>query len=97
MQKTIDVSELQDRLRVVLDEVVHGRVSYVVARGSDPEVVVISYDQFLRYRELDEQGVSALFDRMHVHLDQMNAEYSEEAVAADVAAAIAEVRAENQR
>jgi hypothetical protein len=46
-------------------------------------------EDFLRYQELEEQ-VLARFDRLVTRMAEQNAEYSDEEVAADVAAARAE-------
>ncbi len=93
MRKTIDVADLQDQLHEVLDDVVHRRVAYVLARGSDPEAVVIPYDQFQRYQALDSAEAYALLERLQSRRLGAAEPFSEEQVAADVAAAIAEARA----
>lgn len=97
MQKIIGVTELQRRFRSVLDDVVQQRVPYVLLRGSRPEAVMIPYEQFLRYQQLDRRALRDRFDAMLERLDALNEGYSEEEVAADIAAAIAEVRAEKRR
>lgn len=91
MQKIIGVTELQRRFRSVFDEVVLKKIPYVLTRGSRPEAVLISYDEFLRYQELDEKQVLARFDRLVTRMAGQNVEYSEEEVAADAAAARAEL------
>ncbi|MBI4491681.1 MAG: type II toxin-antitoxin system Phd/YefM family antitoxin [Chloroflexi bacterium] len=92
MQKIIGVTELQRRFRAVLDEVTHKRIPYVLTRGSRPEAVLLSYADFLRFQELDEQEVFARFDRLLARMAAENAGYSEEEVAADVEAARAELQ-----
>ncbi len=91
MQKIIGVTELQRRFRSVFDEVVLKKTSYVLTRGSRPEAVLISYEDFLRYQDLDEKQVLARFDRLVTRMASQNAEYSEEEVALDIAAARAEL------
>ncbi len=53
MEKIIGVTELQRRFKSVLDDVVHKGAAYVVAGGSRPEAVLISYERFQRYQTLD--------------------------------------------
>lgn len=87
MQKIIGVTELQRRFRSVFDQVVFEQIPYILTRGSRPEAVLIPYEDFLRYQELEEEQVLARFDRLVTRMAEQNAEYSDEEVAADVAAA----------
>jgi len=91
MQRIIGVTELQRRFRSVFDEVAEGRTPYVLTRGSRPEVVMISYDEYLRYQALQEEEVLARFDALTARLAARNAAFSDTEVAADVEAARAEV------
>lgn len=91
MQRIIGVTELQRRFRAVFDEVAKKHVPYVLTRGSRPEAVLISYEEFVRYQALQEQEVLANFDRLSARLAEQNEAVSDEEVTADVAAAIAEV------
>ena len=49
MQKIIGVTELQRRFRSIFDEVVHKKTPIVLTRGSRPEAVLISYEDFERF------------------------------------------------
>ena len=91
MQRIIGVTELQRRFRSVFDEVVKKHVPYVLTRGSRPEAVLISYKEFMRFQALQEQDVLANFDRLMARLAEQNVAISDEEVAADVAAALAEL------
>ena len=92
MQKVIGVTELQRKFRSVFDEVAKKGISYVLTRGSRPEAVLIPYETFLHYQELEEKEVMARFDRLVARMAEQNAARSDEEVAADVDAALAEVR-----
>ncbi len=92
MQKVIGVTELQRRFRAVLDEVAKQGVFYVLTRGSRPEAVLIPYETFLRYQALEEKEVLARLDRLLARLAEQNVARSDEEVAADVEAALAEAR-----
>ncbi len=92
MQKIIGVTELQRRFRAVLDEVVREGIPYVLTRSSRPEAVLIPYETFLHYQELEEKEVLARIDSLLARLAEQNAERTDEEVAADVQAAISEVR-----
>jgi len=84
MQRIIGVTELQRRFRAVFDEVARKRVPYVLTRGSRPEVVMIPYDDFLRWQGLQEKEVLARFDRLVTRMAEKSAAYGEEEVAADI-------------
>jgi len=92
MHRIIGVTELQRRFRSVFDQVVKKNVPYVLTRGSRPEAALIPYEEFLRFQALQEEQVLARFDRLVTRMAEQNVAVSEEEVAADAAAAIAEVR-----
>ena len=91
MQKVIGVTELQRRFRSVFDEVAKRNIPYVLTRGSQPEAALISYEEFLRFQALQERDVMAHFDRLVTRMTEQNATVSEEELAADVDAALAEL------
>jgi prevent-host-death family protein len=91
MQRIIGVTELQRRFRSVFDEVVKKHVPYVLTRGSRPEAVLISYEEFMRFQALQEQDVLARFDRLMTRLAEQNVAISDEEAAADVATALTEL------
>ncbi len=93
MQRIIGVTELQRHFRSVFDDVTKKRVPYVLTRGSRPEAALIPYEQFLRFQALDEQELLARFDRLLARMAEHNRAVPEDEVAADVAAARAELRA----
>jgi prevent-host-death family protein len=91
MQHIIGVTELQRRFRLILDKVVQERVPYILTRGSRPEAVLLAYEDFLRFQEWQEHGARARFDRLLERMAVQNAAVSEEEIAAEVAAARAEL------
>jgi prevent-host-death family protein len=91
MQRIIGVTELQRRFRSVFDEVVKEHIPYVLTRGSRPEAALIPYEEFLRFQALNEKDLLARFDQLVVRMAEQDAAASEEEVAADVAAARAEL------
>ena len=91
MYRIIGVTELQRRFRSVFDRVAKENVPYVLTRGSRPEAALISYEEFLRFQALQEQDVLARFDQLVARMAAQNAAIGEEDVAADVAAARAEL------
>jgi prevent-host-death family protein len=92
--KIIGVTELQRHFRSVFDQVAEGKTPYVLTRGSRPEAVLISYEEFLQYQALREEDVLARFDRLIARMAEQNAEGDEKEVAADVEAAISELDAD---
>jgi prevent-host-death family protein len=91
MYRIIGVTELQRRFRSVFDRVARENVPYVLTRGSRPEAALISYEEFLRFQALQEQDVLARFDQLVARMAAQNESIGEEEVAADVAAARAEL------
>ena len=93
MQKIIGVTDLQRNFRSVFDEVTNDRMPYVLTRGSRPEAAIVPYEEFTRFRAWNEQEIVAEFDRAMMRLAEQNVVYGDDEIAADVDAAIAEVRA----
>lgn len=87
MQQIVGVTELQRRFRAFFDEVVRKRTPLVLTRGSRPEAVIIPYEDFLRYQQMQESEVLAGFDRVWNRLAEVNAAYSEAEIDADIQAA----------
>jgi len=92
MDRIIGVTDFQRNFRAIFDEVAREKTPYVLTRGSRPEVVMIPYEQYLRLAGLDESGVLARFDRAMARLAAANENYSDDEIAADLAAATKAVR-----
>lgn len=95
VQKTIEVAELLSCLDAVLGEVAGGRVRCVLARNGRPEAALISYVDFERFERLDrsEREFRARWERSRGRLAEANAHLTDQEIEAEVAAAVAEVRA----
>ncbi len=87
MQQIIGVTELQRKFRSFFDEVVRKRVPLVLTRGSCPEAVLIPYEDYLRFQQMQESEVLARFDRVWSRLAEVNAAYGEDEITADIQAA----------
>lgn len=87
MQKIIGVTELQRKFRPFFEGVVRKHTPLILTRGSRPEAVLIPYEDFLRYQQLQESEVLARFDKVWERLAEVNAEFSEDEIAADIKAA----------
>jgi len=87
VQKIIGVTELQRRFRPFFDEVVRKKTPIILTRGSRPEAVLISYEDYLRFQEMKESEVLANFDQVWERLATLNAGYRDEEIAADIEAA----------
>ena len=87
MQQIIGVTELQRRFRAFFDQVVRKRIPLILTRGSRPEAVLIPYEDYLRFQQLQESEVLARFDQVWERLAQVNATYTDEEIAADIQAA----------
>ncbi len=87
MQQIIGVTELQRKFRTFFDDVVRKRTPVILTRGSRPEAVLISYEDYLRFQQMQESEVLARFDKVWDRLAEVNAAVSEEELAADIQAA----------
>jgi len=87
MQQIIGVTELQRKFRSFFDEVVSKRTPVILTRGSRPEAVLISYEDYLRFQQMQESEVLARFDKVWTRLADVNAAISEEELTADIKAA----------
>jgi prevent-host-death family protein len=93
MQKVIGVTDLQRRLEAVLDEVAEEHVPYVLIRESQPQAVLVPYEEFLRYQEREEGEILRRFGRLRARMAEASADLSEDEVAAEVEAARSELKA----
>ena len=87
MQKIVGVTELQRRFRPFFEEVVRKHIPLVLTRGSRPEAVLIPYEDFLRFQQMQESEVLARFDQVWTRLEQTNATVSEDELKADIESA----------
>ena len=84
MDRIIGVTELQRKFSAIFNEVARRRTPYILTRGSRPEVVMIPYEQYLKYVQLDEKGVIERLDRALAYMAEVNAQYSDEQVESDL-------------
>jgi len=92
MNRIIGVTELQRKFSAIFDEVAKRHTPYILTRGSRPEVVMIPYEQYLKYVQMDEKGVLERLDRALAYMAEVNAQYSDEEVEADLIEATKIVR-----
>ena len=64
MQQIIGVTELQRKFRSFFDEVVRKRTPLILTRGCGREAVLIPYEDYLRFQQMQESEVLARFDRV---------------------------------
>ena len=84
MQQIIGVTELQRKFRAFFEGVVSKRIPLVLTRGSRPEAVLIPYEDYLRFQQMQEGEVLARFDRVWNRLAELNAEVNDDELAADI-------------
>ena len=87
MQKIVGVTELQRRFRPFFEDVVRKRIPLVLTRGSRPEAVLIPYEDYLRFQQMQESEVLAHFDQVWARLAEVNAAVLEDDLKADIEAA----------
>ena len=69
-----------------------GARPHQVARGRRPEAVMMPYDQYLKFVEMNESGVLRRFDQAVARMAAANARYTDDEVEADLIAATRTVR-----
>jgi len=87
MQQIVGVTELQRKFRAFFDDVVRKRIPLVLTRGSRPEAVLIPYEDYLRFQQMQESEVLAHFDQVWDRLARVNAAASDDELNADIKAA----------
>jgi prevent-host-death family protein len=87
MQRIVGVTELQRRFRPFFEEVVRKHIPLVLTRGSRPEAVLIPYEDYLRFQQMQESEVLARFDQVWTRLAQVNAAVTEDELLADIESA----------
>ena len=87
MQEIVGVTELQRQFRLFFDQVARKNTKIVLTRGSRPEAALIPYEDYLRFQEMQKDEVLAQFDRVWSRLDNLNTEYGDDEIAADIAEA----------
>ena len=91
MHKTIRVPDLERSFRTVLDDVKREHVLYVLTEDSQPEAVLVPYDEFLRLQKFQEERVLARFDEAWTRIRERSGDYTEDEIEKDIAAARAEL------
>jgi prevent-host-death family protein len=97
MDRIIGVTELQRKFRFVFAEVARRRIPYILTRGSQPEVVLLPYEQYLRYIRADEAGVVKRVNRVLARLAAANARYSDKEIETDLRQATKTLRARKRK
>jgi len=97
MDRIIGVTELQRKFREIFDEVVGKGTPYILTRGSRPEAVMIPYEQYVKFVQLDETGVVQRFTKLLSYMSAVNAGYSEEEVERDLLEATRRIRKRKQK
>ena len=92
MDKIIGVTELQRNFRNVMDDVVVQKASYILTRGSRPEAVLISYDQYRQFMAGNSEDVLARIERLLARMVRQNEPYDDAEVEADLKEATRSLR-----
>ncbi len=90
MHRTIQIPDLEQSFRTVLEEVKREHVPYVLTEDSQPKAVLVPYEEFLKLQKFQEEKILARFDELWARMGERNAEYGEDEVSEDIAAARSE-------
>jgi prevent-host-death family protein len=91
MQQIIGVTELQRKFRTFFDQVARKHTSVILTRGSRPEAALIPYEDYLCFQQMQEGEVLAHFERVWNRLAEVNADFTDSEIAADIKAARGQV------
>jgi PHD/YefM family antitoxin component YafN of YafNO toxin-antitoxin module len=83
----ISATELRRTLRSVLDDVSSRGVSYVVWHRDHPEAALISYEDYLKFQQVQEAEPEVRMAQLVAKMGELNADFSDEEVEADLSAA----------
>jgi len=97
MNKIVGVTDLQRKFRKIFDEVAEDHIPYILTRGSRPEAVLIPYEKYMKYVQIDESGVLQRFNDLLIRMAAVNAEYSAEEVRKDIQRARETIRSRKYR
>ncbi len=84
MDKTIAVADLQKDIEYILNEVATARTPYILTRENAPSVVLIPYDEYLKF--MARQEIIARFNKSWAEIGEKNARFSDEEIEADLEA-----------
>lgn len=90
MHKMIRVPDLERSFRTIYDEVVREHVPYVVTEDSRPEAVLVSYEEFVKLQNLQEEKALSRFDELWNRMAERNAHFTDEEIQRDIDAALGE-------
>ncbi len=62
MSKVIGVTEARAKLKSIIDEIKKEGESFILARGSKPEAVIIPYEEYLANEKRNQQRWNERFD-----------------------------------
>jgi prevent-host-death family protein len=97
MDRTIGITELQRKFRIVFDEVVQQHVPYILTRGSRREAVIIPYEQYEKFLQTRESRILDHIDYALARMAEVNARYADTEVEADLQQATRVVRARKRK
>ena len=95
MTKEIAIAEAQQNFDKIVGEVETSQTLYVLTRDNRPAVVMISYDEYTKFRS--RQAIWEQFKRSWEQIGKETEHFSEKEVEADVEAAIKEYRESRQK
>lgn len=82
--KNYRCDRISTQISPFLEGVVRKGTSLILTLDSRPEAVLIPYEDFLRFQQMQESEVSARFDKVWDRSAEINAELRENEIAADI-------------
>jgi prevent-host-death family protein len=84
MEQIVGVTEFRRHFRLFFDTLVCKRTPLILTRRSRPEAVLLPYEDYLRFQQMQESEMLARFDQVWKRLAEVNAACSEDGIAADI-------------
>ena len=63
MEKIIGITETRTRIKKIIDTISDKGESFIITRDSKPQAVIISYDDYLKSKELMEENWKYRFEK----------------------------------
>ncbi len=84
MMKIVGVTELQRKFKPFFEDVVRKGIPLILTRGSRPEAVLIPYEDYVHFQQMQENEVLARFDRVWNRLAEVNSEINDDELSTDI-------------
>ena len=84
MQQIVGLGEFQRKLQSFFNLVVESQQPLIIVSGLNPKAVLIAYEDFVRYQQLQDNEILAKFDDVWTRLDGLNTQAASSEIESDI-------------